>query len=73
MEQLFCKTRNDVYRLLLDNPGSQYYVEHSPDLLHVFDESLLMPFLTIDKNTEVESYKFHVKENELNVNWIKYK
>ncbi len=68
-----CKTRNDVFRLLLDNPGSQYYVDGYPDVLHTFEEKLLTPFITIDKNTEEESYKFHVKEQELNKLWIKYK
>jgi hypothetical protein len=64
-----CKTRNDVYRLLLDNPGLQFYVQGIPQVLHVFDESLSTPFITIDADTGKESYKFHIKSSELNKLW----
>ena len=68
----FCFTRNDVFRLLLDNPGDKFYVEGYPEILHTFEECLLTPFITINTITEQESYKFHVKDSELMKMWVKY-
>ena len=69
-----CCTRNDVYSLLLDYPKVSFMLMVRLIVLHTFEDSLLMHFITtIDRITEEESYKFNVKENELHKAWIKYK
>ena len=70
--EFFCRTRADVYQLLLDHPEQKFFPKNKPNILHTFTESLPSSFITIDRDSGYESFVFHLNKDELGIIWEKF-